>query len=71
MVRGQEYDALYRLHVHDMYGDRGAAGSFREEWELRNQVAGAVFGLTCVVRWRMDADRDILVSREQERVVCR
>jgi hypothetical protein len=68
---GQEYEVINRLNSHDSYADRGVLGTSREVWELRNRTTGALFHLTYAVFYSMDADRNLISHREQERSACR
>jgi hypothetical protein len=68
---GQAYDVVNRLNSRDIYADRGIVGNHRETWELKNRVTGEVFSLTYAVRYVMDADRNLIVHREQEHSACR
>jgi hypothetical protein len=71
LTTGHEYDVLTRTNTWDIYADRGVLGVHREQWQIRDRTTGAVFGLTYTVRYAMDADRNVIAHREQERVVCR
>ena len=68
---GDEYDVLHKVNWRDMYADRGVKGVHRETWQVKNRRTGQVFGLTYVLGYQMDADRNIIVHREQEHVTCR
>jgi hypothetical protein len=54
----------------DVYADDFARGSRREVWSMRNLVTGEKYSLTYVVRWEMDADRNLVEHGEEERVRC-
>ena len=68
---GDEYDVLHRVNWRDIYADKGIKGVHRETWEVKNRRTGQVFGLTYVLGYQMDADRNLIVHREQEHVTCR
>ena len=71
LTTGQEYEVINRLDSHDSYADRGVLGTSREIWELRNRTTGGLFHLTYAVFYSMDADRNLIAHREQERSACR
>jgi len=71
LTTGDEYDVINRLNRRDIYADRGIIGTSREEWTLENRNTGALFTLVYAVRYAMDADRNLIAHREQERSACR